>query len=163
MPAPRFKLRHLLLAMVPVALIAALVAAVGRAKTDVRESQCHGNMSFVGSGLRGYLAGNGRFPPAVSRGPDGKPMHSWRALALQLNLGLSFASYSLAQPWDSPGNLKAAAEFASTFACPNIQTGPPRFTNYVAVVNRSGVSTLDLANATGPGLPPAGRAPRSVQ
>jgi hypothetical protein len=139
--------------MVPIALIAALVAAFDRARTDARRSQCHATMLFIGYRMAVYREVNGRFPPAVTRAADGTAMHSWRALAFTHSV--SPVAYNLAQPWDSPGNLQAAAaEGRSTFTCPNTQGDPPRFTNYVAVVDRRGVSTLDLANATGPGLPP---------
>jgi hypothetical protein len=155
----RIGLRHLLLAMVPIALAAAVVARFDRARTDARESQCHGNMFYVFYNLTMYRKGNGRFPPAVTLGADGKPMHSWRALAFRYAVSGPFragpVSYDLTQPWDSPGNLKAAkVARPSDFYCPNAQDYPAPFANYVVVVDRSGVSTLDLADANGPGLPP---------
>lgn len=83
-------------------------------------------------------------------------MHSWRALAYW-ELGTEFTrTYDIAKPWDTPANLKAAAVTPQCFGCPNTQGRPPPFTNFVAVVDR-GVSSLERANALGPGSPEAAR------
>lgn len=143
----RIHLRHLLIAMIPIAMFTALAAAVGRARTEAKQSQCHGEMFQLGHALRGYRYRTGHFPPAVSFAPDGSPMHSWRAFAFA-EIGSDFGRlYNFALPWDSPGNLKAAAGLDRNLACPNTQGDSPRYTNYVAVLFRDGTSTLSRADS----------------
>jgi hypothetical protein len=48
---------------------------------------------------------NGRLPPAVVYGPDGKPLYSWRVLLLPyLGEDNLFRRFHLDEPWDSPNN-----------------------------------------------------------
>jgi hypothetical protein len=64
------------------------------------------NLKQIGIALHNWAdIHNGRLPPAVIHGPDGKPWHSWRVLILPLleqdNL---FKLYRFDEPWDGPNN-----------------------------------------------------------
>lgn len=133
--------------MIPIAMFAAVAAAVARSRTAARQSQCHGEMFYLGHMLVCYRSRTGHFPPAVSYATDGTPMHSWRALAWTESSSDFTRLYNFAQPWNSPSNLKAAADPARNLACPNTQGDSPRYTNYVAVDFRDGTSTLSRADS----------------
>jgi hypothetical protein len=66
------------------------------------------------------------FPPAVLRGPDGQPWHSWRVLILPyLNEQALYDEYRLDEPWDSPRNRKLLARMPDVYSDPAFgkQTG----------------------------------------
>jgi len=152
----RLRVWHLLVLMVPVALFAVLASGVQRARRAANESSCHGRMFFIYAHLISLRdRRGGAYPPTVDLGADGTPMHSWRAFVLA-EVGAYPCTYDLMQPWNSAANLKAAGENAAMYACPNNQGRPPRFTNYVAVVDR-GVSTLARASAIPQGSPEEAR------
>jgi hypothetical protein len=136
-----------MLALVPIALLTALAAAVNQSRMAARDSQCHGEMFFLGHGLLGYRLRTGHFPPAVTSAPDGTSLHSWRAFAYGANSTDFARAYSFTQPWNSPGNLKAADLGARNLACPNTQGDGHRFTNYEAVLFPDGTSTLSRADS----------------
>ena len=58
-------------------------------------------------------------PPAVMRGPDGKPWHSWRVLVLPyLNQQGLYKEYKWDEPWDGPNNGKLLARMPDVFRDP---------------------------------------------
>jgi hypothetical protein len=63
------------------------------------------NLQQIDLALHSYHDTYGRLPPAVVRGPDGRPLYSWRVLLLpfleQENL---YAEFRLDEPWDGPHN-----------------------------------------------------------
>ena len=142
----RIKVWHLLVFMVPIALICSMMPMVRAARRAGRESMCNDNM---GGKLKYALADawsrEGRYPSAVIRGPDGKPMHSWRAQLDFVRIDYADVPYSLIVPWDHPSNRPAGASVPRILVCENNQVRPGQFTNYVAVTDH-GVSTFDRAN-----------------
>jgi len=148
----QIKTRHLLVLMVPLALVFAFVGFAHRARREARQSQCHGYLggqvclALINLGDR-----LGRYPPTVTFGPDGKPMHSWRTQVFR-ELGAPGCSYDFTQPWDSPANLAVASRAYKTYNCPNNQSDSGPLTNYVAIIDRS-LSSLDRANKVPRGSP----------
>jgi hypothetical protein len=64
-------------------------------------------MRQLGIGLHDYQDVNGRLPPAVVYGKDGKALHSWRVLLLPyLEEEDLYKQFRLDEPWDSPHNIK---------------------------------------------------------
>lgn len=54
-----------------------------------------------------YEETKGTLPPAAVRGPDGKPLLSWRVLLLPyIEQDDLFKEFKLDEPWDSPHNSK---------------------------------------------------------
>ena len=153
----RLKTWHLLVLMVPLSLFCSLMPMVRAARKAAREVQCRINLEECVILLNEIRDRTGRYPPAVTPGPDGKPMHSWRAYLASSAQRPAVAGYDFLQPWSSPVNLKAAAVAPREFVCPNTQAEPPRFANFVAVTDH-GVSTFDRANTI-----PARSAPASKQ
>jgi len=151
------RLWHLLILMIPTAIVCFFVSVAQQAMVYTNRSNCYNNLFYNAIQLVKYRDGYGHYPPAVFTGEGRKPVHSWRVLTYNLG-GNDLASdyeYNLGEPWDSPGNLKAAAA-PSWLVCRNNQSDPRRYTNYVAVINR-GVSTLQRADAIPRGSPEAAR------
>ncbi len=68
----------------------------------------------------------GRLPPAVVYGKDGKALYSWRVVLLQfLSQGDLYARFKLDEPWDSPNNIKLVEEM------PGIYDPPHYHDNYI--------------------------------
>jgi Protein of unknown function (DUF1559) len=157
----RFRLRSLVLALIPLAMLFALASAVARARASANAAVCHGNMSQMAIHLLNYREIYGHFPPAVFTGDGTTPPQSWRVLlhtymeqsTWQVGFG---RNYDLTRPWNSPGNLATANPMPASFACKNNQGEPPKYTNYVAVIDR-GVSSLESADAIPRGSPEEAR------
>ena len=138
----RFRLSYLLIAIAITAPLAGLFAQVVRIRANHRQSNCLGHMFNICTELVGYRNAHGRFPRAVTIGPDGQSRQSWRAL-LCSSMDPNFArAYDITKPWNSPNNLKVAKIMPIFFGCDNDQTQPFRFTNYVALTYQ-GKSSMD--------------------
>lgn len=62
-----------------------------------------------------YNDSQGALPAAV-RGPDGKPLLSWRVLLLPyINEESLFKEFKLTEPWDSPHNIKLLDRMPSSY------------------------------------------------
>lgn len=156
----QFTLRALLLAVTAIAaLTAALVVPLRRASRESREatnsSKCLSHLAMIRQALMNYHDVYGAFPPAVTRAPDGKPMHSWRALILPfLDEPLS-EHYHVDEPWDGPRNILLAAMRPHAYACPSdAASAVGGATNFVAVLGPdmvfSGSRTSRLADFAAP-------------
>ena len=74
-------------------------------------------------------------PPAAVRGPDGKPLLSWRVLLLPfIEEERLFKQFRLDEPWDSPHNLKLLAAMPPLFAPFKEQDYPAGHTFYQVLV-----------------------------
>jgi len=97
------------------------------------------NLQKIGLAFHGYHDIFGRFPPAVSYGPDGKIPYSWRVELLpvlkhyvnqidpQKNIStreaydaaIAVCGYDTSQPWDSPGNRKMLESIPDEYRHPS--------------------------------------------
>jgi hypothetical protein len=76
----------------------------------------------------------GKLPAACSRGPDGKPLLSWRVAILPyIEEEALYAQFHLDEPWDSPRNIALLPKMPRTFAeeWDNPPSGLTRFQVYV--------------------------------
>jgi hypothetical protein len=79
-------------------------------------------MRQVGMALLAYAHENGSLPPAFSRGPDGKPLLSWRVHILPyLGNRLLYRQFRLNEPWDSEHNIKLVRRMPAIFREPSMQ------------------------------------------
>src|SRR2546428_70002 len=81
--------------------------------------------------MHGYADKDGRLPPAVVYGKDGKPWHSWRVLILPfVEQEELYRQYRLNEPWDSPHNLQLLPKMPYLYAPPPGKIGrvPPHHT-----------------------------------
>jgi hypothetical protein len=66
-----------------------------------------------------YQDEQGRLPPAVVYGKDGRPLHSWRVLLLPyLEQQELYKQFHLEEPWDSPHNRRLLERMPKTYAPP---------------------------------------------
>jgi thiol-disulfide isomerase/thioredoxin len=84
----------------------------------------HAKLRRIGLALEQYHSQNGRLPPAVLVGPDGKTLHSWRvALLPEFGEKQLFAQYRLDQPWNSPTNRKLLSRMPDVYGLPGSVPG----------------------------------------
>jgi len=122
------------------ALVGLLLSAVPSAREAARCMQCVNHLKQIGMGVRVYHDVHGCYPLPCTRDEAGRPMHSWRLLILPYFTSRNVdGNYDRNEPWDSPSNRKALAEFRHVYCCPTAQGWPPpsTTTNYVAVVGRT--------------------------
>src|SRR4051794_8582362 len=63
------------------------------------------SLKRIGLALHSYHDVNGRLPPAVVYGKDGRPLYSWRVLLLPyLEEELLYRQFKQDEPWDSKHN-----------------------------------------------------------
>ena len=87
----------------------------------VHRSECRNHLKQIGLALHNYHDTYGSLPPAITRGPDGKPWHSWRILILPwLEQQDIYDRYRFDEPWDGPNNRKLHA------AADRVRQRPPR-------------------------------------
>ena len=100
-------------------------------------AQCMNSLKLIGLALHNYHDEHGALPPAVMRGPDGTPWHSWRVLLLPyLDQPGLFKEYRFDEPWNGPHNrtLAEKMQWPYVFQCPADRNATRESTNYLAVV-----------------------------
>ena len=104
-----------------------------------------------------YHDANGHYPPAVTRGPDGKPWHSWRVLVLPyIEESALFKEYRFDEPWDGPNNRKLAGRMPKMFTFHGTEGQGRTVTSYLAVTGdgtvwptTGTVTSADVTDGTG--------------
>jgi len=118
-------------------LIALLLPAVQAAREAARRMQCINHEKMIGLALHNYLDQYNCFPPVMTAGEDGKPLHSWRVLMLPYieQQGL-YDQIRLDEPWDSEYNRQFHNQMPSIYACPSAKSGNREngLTSYSVVV-----------------------------
>jgi hypothetical protein len=132
-------------AAIVVTLLCLGMPPIEQSRGAARFSQCRNNIKQIELALHAYRDIYGTFPPAVVRGPEGQPWHSWRVLVLPyldwslpgLKESPFHEQYRMDEPWDSPHNADLVARFPmpDPFACPaDGKAFSRKTTSYVAVV-----------------------------
>jgi prepilin-type processing-associated H-X9-DG protein len=128
-----------MMAVALVALLALLLLAVRVSREPARRMQCANNLKQIVVALRSYADEYGCLPPAYTVDPDGKPLHSWRALILPYaGQKLLYDKIDLSQPWDDPANRPAYESNPYFYQCPSAANLPKGHTTYLAVVAPGG-------------------------
>ena len=122
---------------VVMALLLLLAAELGGTLSAVREaaqqSCCHGRL-FQLAHVLNSCANSVGYPVAVTRDGAGKPLHSWRTVAMQQAGWLSSQStVDFAQPWNSVANQAALGGENEAYRCPSCLDGSSK-TDYFAVI-----------------------------
>ena len=139
------KLEAVVVGIIVLVLAALLMPNVQVGVSSGRREKCRDNLRQIAFALHQYHDEYGSFPPAVTYGPDGGAWHSWRVLLLPYFARREPSDvdeelverYRLEEPWNSPHNLAAIAEFRmpSVYACPADEAAlQEKTTSYVAVV-----------------------------
>lgn len=107
-------------------------------REQARHHQCRHHLKVITLALRLYHDDHGSYPPAVVKGPDGEPWHSWRVLLLPyLEEDAVFAAYRFDERWGSSHNCRVAETLSSSspyFCYADEEARRVRTTSYVAVV-----------------------------
>ncbi len=99
---------------------AALADALLRpARMAAARTDCINNLKQIGLALHNYHTKHESFPPAYSRGKDGKPLLSWRVLVLPfLGEQALYDQFHLDEAWDSPHNRALISKMPAVYRCP---------------------------------------------
>ena len=94
-------------------------AVTAPAREAAVRAQCTNNEKQIMLAMHNYHDVNGSFPPAFSRGKDGKPLLSWRVLLLPfLDQKALYDQFHLDEAWDSPHNRALVSKMPEVFHCP---------------------------------------------
>ncbi len=84
--------------------------------------------------LHNFHDAHGCFPPAVVKGPDSKPWHSWRVLILPyLDQMPLYDQYDFSQPWASDKNRKVLDQMPAVYRDPVHGDRAGHFTHFAAI------------------------------
>ena len=99
---------------------AALADALLRpARMAAARTDCINNLKQIGLALHNYHTKHDTFPPAYSRGKDGKPLLSWRVLVLPfLGEQALYDQFHLDEAWDSPHNRTLISKMPAAYSVP---------------------------------------------
>lgn len=97
-------------------LVQVALPALLAARTAAARAQSANNLKQLALAMHNYHDVNGRFPPAVVVGPDGKTTHSWRVAILPyLDQSTLYGQYNVNEPWDGPNNRKLLARIPAVY------------------------------------------------
>ena len=89
--------------------------------------QCTNNLKQIGLAMHNYLSAHGTFPPAYSKGPDGKPLLSWPVHILPyLEQKSLYDEFHKDEPWDSEHNKALIARMPAVYHCPSGRPTPAK-------------------------------------
>jgi hypothetical protein len=101
-------------------LRASVAGPLAAARRSVMRTRSLSNLRQIAFAMHNYHDKNRKFPPAASRGPDGKALLSWRVHLLPfLDQEALYAKFKLDEPWDSPHNKTLIAAIPPVFVAPN--------------------------------------------
>lgn len=116
----RFSLRTLLVIVTVSCLFLGLIGV--RIQRARQEAKRRGNLMHIALAFHNYHDIYGHFPPAYVVDKNGRPMHSWRVLLLEVMPDAQsqklFRQYDFNQPWDSPANKALGAEIPDVYSDP---------------------------------------------
>jgi hypothetical protein len=121
------------------------VAAVGARSVTQASGYAHQKGRFweVGFAFRNYADEHAHtFPPAARRGPDGRPLLSWRVLVLpHIGHEALYREFRLDEPWDSEHNLRSLPRMPVQYRplLPSGVVDPPHTTRCQVLVGRGTV------------------------
>jgi hypothetical protein len=103
-----------------------LFPAVQKVREAAEQAQSTNNLRQLSLAMLNYAdTNNGRLPPSVVFGADGKPLYSWRVLILPyVEADNLYHQFRLDEPWDSPNNKPLLKSMPRCFAEPvELETG----------------------------------------
>jgi prepilin-type processing-associated H-X9-DG protein len=91
-----------------------------QAREVARRSQCTNNLKQITLAMHNYHEAYRTFPPAYSKGPDGKPLLSWRVHILPyLGQKALYDEFHKDEPWDSAHNKTLISRMPAVYHCPS--------------------------------------------
>ena len=105
--------------------------------------QSMNNLKQIALAMHNYYSANKHFPLPASRGPDGKPLLSWRVLILPyIEQDALFKQFHLDEPWDSPHNRTLVDKMPAVYRLPISRSEAGR-TNYLLPVGNGALFDAD--------------------
>ncbi|MBX9789798.1 MAG: DUF1559 domain-containing protein [Pirellulales bacterium] len=102
------------------------------------------NLRQIGLAMHNFHSAYGSFPPALVRGPDGTPWHSWREILLpfleQQNL---YEQYRFDEAWDGPNNKLLIEKMPDVYSDPIHGENKDHFTHYAAITGEGTAFTAE--------------------
>ena len=124
-------------------LLAAVAPPVELMRAKSARMRSMNNLKQIALAMHNYYARNKHFPLPASRGPDGKPLLSWRVYILPyLGQDALFKQFHLDEPWDSPHNRTLIDKMPAVYRLPISKTEPGR-TNYLLPVGNGALFDAD--------------------
>ena len=115
-------------------------------------AQSETNLRQIAIALHNFHDAYGYFPPAVIRGPDGEPWHSWRVLILPyLEETDLFDQYRFDEPWDGPNNKRLLERIPSVYQDPVYGDTVEPYTHYAVIAGPEGDDVPPHLQTTFPG------------
>jgi prepilin-type processing-associated H-X9-DG protein len=122
-------------AVVPLALPALLLPAVAKVREAAARTQSANNLKQIALAMHMYNDEKRSLPQAAIRGPDGRPLLSWRVAILPyVGEEALFRQFNLNEPWDGPNNIRLLARVPKVYQTPGEQPGPDGLTRYQVFV-----------------------------
>jgi prepilin-type processing-associated H-X9-DG protein len=107
------------LSICPAILLGLLLPAVQKVREAANRLACQNNLRQITLALHNYHDTYGRFPPAVVRDRNGKPLYSWRVVVLPfLEQDSLYREFHLDEPWDSDHNRRLLDHMPKVYADP---------------------------------------------
>jgi Protein of unknown function (DUF1559) len=138
---PRWLTRGAIYAAVAVPIIVVIVwmlkPTVLQLKTQRDVTVCKQNLMRIAKALNSYAADHGTYPPAVTYGPGGVPMHSWRVLLLPyLGEKKMFESYDMSKPWNASENSHMQSQIPAVYLSPASTTVALGESSYMLITGK---------------------------
>lgn len=117
-------------------VVALLLVPVGfRGGALGQQAQSQNNLKQIVIALHNYHDANGKFPPAVVKDADGKPLYSWRVLVLPyMEQAALYDRFDKSKAWDDPANLTISNTMIEAFRSPLDSTLAASGTSYFVIV-----------------------------
>jgi Protein of unknown function (DUF1559) len=97
-----------------------MAVPIRQAREADRRAQCTNNLKQIDLAMHDYYRAHGTFPPAFSKGPDGKPLLSWRVHILPyLEQTTLYDEFHKDEPWDSAHNKTLISRMPAVYTCPS--------------------------------------------
>jgi hypothetical protein len=115
-------------------LWAAVEPGLRSVRTANQRTKSINNLKQIALATHVYHDTHKHFPPAVSSGPDGKPLLSWRVLLLpHLGQELLYREFHLDEPWDSEHNRALVERMPDVYRSPLAKLKTTGHTSYLAL------------------------------
>lgn len=137
-------------------LMTALSVPLDQARQAARRQQSVNNLKQIALAVHNFHDVYKSFPAQASRGPDGKPLLSWRVHILPfIEQRKLYEQFHLNEPWDSPHNKVLIDKMPQVYRSPASKLREKGKTNYLVAVGpgtvfggREGMRIQDIKDGT---------------
>jgi formylglycine-generating enzyme len=119
-PRPRKRMvRWLVLLVIGAVAVGAGLYLLDGNRDKLNRAKSQSNLRHIGLAIHDYNDTHGELP-SNTYSPDGQPLLSWRVHLLPfLEQDALYSQFKLAEPWDSPNNIRLLDKIPRIYAAPN--------------------------------------------